>query len=350
MLALGVGLEYIWIDSLCIIQGDIEDWEKESDNMGAVYRYASFVIAAAASQDSSGGLQPSRPSFIKISLPCVIRDATEGLFNIALMPGGKLSPKTNPLGDRAWALQEWYLASRILFCLSSGLAWKCRGLEVLEPGNMVRLMDEETMSWSTLLECYTAKKLTVSTDRLHALRGIVAQMQESSSDRFLYDLGVWETEDADIAKLAAQLLWRRQKRDDDTLSIPLPTWSWAATGWEKIWCQTFEAKVESFHVPDKLEIQSSGTLKCVGKLVDFKIASRRVPEHVFDGLDELHHVMHLKADVAVSAPYEGHPAYRIHNRSQNAENLGIVMFDTGYVDDMRCFPLLAIGRHPGKSW
>ncbi|OAL44795.1 HET-domain-containing protein [Pyrenochaeta sp. DS3sAY3a] len=356
MLALGVGLEYIWIDSLCIIQGDIEDWKNESNNMGAVYRNASFVIAAAASQDSSGGLQPSRAPARTYSISCVIEDTTEGSFNIALMPEGKRSPKADPLGDRAWALQEWYLASRILFCLSSGLAWRCRELEILECGNKANLVRDGTKSWISLLEYYTAMKLTVPTDRLYALRGIVAEMQKTSSDRFLYDLGIWDVEDYedlwadDIIKLAKQLLWRRKKRDDDTASLPLPTWCWAATGWGKRWIWSYRPEVEMFHVPEKLEVQSSSALKCVGSLVDVKIASRRVSEHFYDGLYELHKVMHINIYPNAGGSYEGYPAYRIQDRSLNTENLGIVIFDGEYEDNVRCFPLLAVGRCPGRRW
>jgi hypothetical protein len=33
-----VGIRYLWIDSLCIVQGDREDWERESSRMGEIYR------------------------------------------------------------------------------------------------------------------------------------------------------------------------------------------------------------------------------------------------------------------------------------------------------------------------
>lgn len=51
-----LGIRYIWIDSLCIIQDDKMDWEVEAEKMGALYSNASFVIAATASADGDGGL------------------------------------------------------------------------------------------------------------------------------------------------------------------------------------------------------------------------------------------------------------------------------------------------------
>jgi hypothetical protein len=32
-----LGISYLWIDSLCIIQDDDEDWQRESSSMGLVY-------------------------------------------------------------------------------------------------------------------------------------------------------------------------------------------------------------------------------------------------------------------------------------------------------------------------
>ncbi|KAN0096769.1 Heterokaryon incompatibility protein (HET) domain containing protein [Hyaloscypha variabilis] len=50
-----LGLRYIWIDSLCIIQDSPEDWEKEASLMHTVYKNAYCTVAASASRDGSGG-------------------------------------------------------------------------------------------------------------------------------------------------------------------------------------------------------------------------------------------------------------------------------------------------------
>ena len=41
-----LGIQYLWIDSLCIIQDSKDDWEIESAKMGAVYRNAYVTIVA----------------------------------------------------------------------------------------------------------------------------------------------------------------------------------------------------------------------------------------------------------------------------------------------------------------
>jgi len=73
-----IGVPFLWIDSLCIVQDDEEDWKKESQLMGDIYQRAYFTIAATDSPDSYGGcfnrawyqnlpLQPSPLPFYRSS-------------------------------------------------------------------------------------------------------------------------------------------------------------------------------------------------------------------------------------------------------------------------------------------
>jgi len=55
-----LGIKYLWIDCLCIIQDDPADWESEAAKMAEVYRNAYLTIAAANSQDSYSGCFPNR--------------------------------------------------------------------------------------------------------------------------------------------------------------------------------------------------------------------------------------------------------------------------------------------------
>ncbi|KAG4433188.1 hypothetical protein IFR05_011323 [Cadophora sp. M221] len=51
-----LGLRYLWIDSVCIIQDDEEDWERESSKMADVYQNSYITIAATCAADSSVGM------------------------------------------------------------------------------------------------------------------------------------------------------------------------------------------------------------------------------------------------------------------------------------------------------
>jgi hypothetical protein len=51
-----LGMDYIWIDSFCIIQDDKSDWLREIPKMAGIYENAELVVSAAASKDGTGGI------------------------------------------------------------------------------------------------------------------------------------------------------------------------------------------------------------------------------------------------------------------------------------------------------
>jgi hypothetical protein len=69
-----LGLRYLWIDSLCIIQDDRADWERESAKMASIYTNAVLTIAATKSADSEGGCF----SVVPESVPTRSRGWTKG--------------------------------------------------------------------------------------------------------------------------------------------------------------------------------------------------------------------------------------------------------------------------------
>ena len=50
-----LGFQYLWIDSLCIIQDDLNDWAEESAKMSTIYADATLTIAASAAPDDTHG-------------------------------------------------------------------------------------------------------------------------------------------------------------------------------------------------------------------------------------------------------------------------------------------------------
>ena len=51
-----LGLAYLWVDSLCIIQDSKDGWLNEAALMNKIYRYSYLILAAEASVDAYGGL------------------------------------------------------------------------------------------------------------------------------------------------------------------------------------------------------------------------------------------------------------------------------------------------------
>jgi hypothetical protein len=123
-----LGLRYIWIDSLCIIQDSPEDWEKEASLMHTVYKNAYCTVAASASRDGSGGCFVQGPY-------APIQAGFEGLFpRLDVAHGVRPRPpplwkkmiESGPLGSRAWCFQERQLSPRVVHFTIHGLMWECR--------------------------------------------------------------------------------------------------------------------------------------------------------------------------------------------------------------------------------
>jgi hypothetical protein len=55
-----LGIQYLWIDSLCIVQDSKQDWEEQSKKMGSIYRDSTITISALASEGSKTGILTSK--------------------------------------------------------------------------------------------------------------------------------------------------------------------------------------------------------------------------------------------------------------------------------------------------
>jgi len=127
-----LGIRYIWIDAMCIIQGissvyashcaryadrlligDAADWKAESLRMQDVYRFAYVTISAAASTGTSSGFFSSRSGQIYRAIPLAEReDKNNPLFNSYLEPRAIFTtPGNDSLFTRGWVLQEQLLYS-----------------------------------------------------------------------------------------------------------------------------------------------------------------------------------------------------------------------------------------------
>jgi len=73
-----LGFQYLWIDSLCIVQGDIENWRGKGSAMRIVYGNSSLTIAATDAKDGKMGLFFSRnPTRIN---PCRFKAAGSQVY------------------------------------------------------------------------------------------------------------------------------------------------------------------------------------------------------------------------------------------------------------------------------
>jgi len=117
-----MGYRYLWIDSLCIKQGDKDDWERECARMDLIFENSAFTIAAASAPSSLAGFLHSRP---KPSLPAytlpAARSKKQGDLVISLSElaptssGAPPQERDSPLSSRGWVLQERMLSPRVIY-------------------------------------------------------------------------------------------------------------------------------------------------------------------------------------------------------------------------------------------
>lgn len=134
--ARSLGFEYIWIDALCIIQDDDEDWANEASIMHELYSRADLTITSLIADDSRGSLFQPRPDQIWRPIPLDLglpkrhrpdfKDNT--VFQLSVHPENQLARQTTrngPIHRRAWTLQEQVMSTRILYFGEGILHWEC---------------------------------------------------------------------------------------------------------------------------------------------------------------------------------------------------------------------------------
>ena len=267
-----LGIRYLWIDALCIIQkspeADSEDFLIESAKMAQYYNNAYITIVAGCSNGSSAGFLDDRPQRaagacrLDYSIPptsaVAIPNVGPGLLYACL----KSSQDIGPLTTRAWALQESELSRRALVFGSEQIAFSCQRRQAFEDGTVNALgwpgvtersneMHSPTMvdlrrglapphaklsmyqRWYDLLTDYTPRKLSDPEDKLSAIAGIASYMYPVVKSDYMF--GIWADD------LLRGLLWRsavymwrgfdrptRSERLKRPTVARAPSWSWAS--------------------------------------------------------------------------------------------------------------------------
>lgn len=141
-LAFKLGFKYLWIDSLCIIQDDADDWDIESAKMADIYEFSDLTIAATASAGDAHGWHtvPSNATQgILLDLPDSLKAPRIGVRKLISHWDDIESRSLRnrfPLLSRGWAFQERLLSRRILHFCGTELAYECRELSVCECGGL----------------------------------------------------------------------------------------------------------------------------------------------------------------------------------------------------------------------
>lgn len=139
-IARALGMRYLWIDALCIIQRDIDlaDWKLESGRMAAYYRNSHLTLAVAWADSVHGGC------FATPDPTGAVQVGTIRMREMHYFPNQALQKRSTnfPLLTRAWTYQERMLAPRVVYFGQNELLWDCVENRTCECGEATYLLDE----------------------------------------------------------------------------------------------------------------------------------------------------------------------------------------------------------------
>lgn len=241
-----LGCRYIWIDSLCIIQKNKEDWIREGGHMCEVYEHSLVTLAAASSSSGHGGLFYDSPRLDITREGHTVHakfDVNHRFFSFPLM-------------NRAWVLQERLLSPRTLYFTKQELVWECRERNIcqcspilggfqhqvagfpvnskIQPPSTVGYYEQNPQAlvwkWHEVVQVYSQLQLTQPTDKIMAVDGVAQFMAPIRKSTCL--AGLWQDSFAwDLVWWVDMFDWGRTR----TLDWLVPSWSWASMGREARW-------------------------------------------------------------------------------------------------------------------
>lgn len=207
-----LGLDYIWIDALCIIQRqqDHKDWLCESGQIRSIYGGSQINIATSSAMDVHQGCLVESNAYIGGLSVLITTSASGGSHSIVFFDPMLLdTAPTSHLLQRAWAFQERLLAPRTIHFNEHGALWECRattlsshlpgGFDNVVCGPKMVCADDEEWDWKEIVNSYSHTQLTVSSGRLPALAGVARRHCELAEDQYL--AGMWR------GTLVDQLVW-----------------------------------------------------------------------------------------------------------------------------------------------
>lgn len=244
-----LGLSYIWIDALCIIQNDPEDWFIEASRMRSVYGNSYVNLAASSATNVHQGFF-SRPERYKhYNGGFCARVSTHNYSLVRNFHSSSVHEEASEnthLATRAWTLQEKLLPARTISFGHTGIFWECRSgirSEFFPCGvsgefrSRLVCPEDQAWNWDLIISQYSRADLTEPEDKLPALAGIARRQQEATGHQYL--TGMWKE------SLVTDLTWGIQSERRRRPAWRAPSWSWMAVdGHVLAWAQTGEIETK----------------------------------------------------------------------------------------------------------
>lgn len=239
-----LSIRYLWVDSLCIIQDEKSDWERESASMTLIYKNAFVTICTPSSKTTNDGFLVRHRKRVKVPFRSrVARQRWEpsivGHYNLVAsgthrnedFSWPELDVNDTSWSKRGWTLQEFQMSNRVLIFGESMIHFLCRRDVQSENGyrgrySLSRIIDTlDTYEsdaypkvyyreWDSMLEDYGHRLFTDIEDKLPAISGMAKYIADETGDEYL--AGLWKSQ------LPSSLLWYVGSTQNDKYHIQLP--------------------------------------------------------------------------------------------------------------------------------
>ncbi|KAF2648283.1 HET-domain-containing protein [Lophiostoma macrostomum CBS 122681] len=241
-------LEYLWIDSLCIIQDDDDDWRAEASQMADIYRNSTITLSAAASEGPDGGFYREAATKEDKEIIPGVSGYPDVIHRTSYIPHSR---RDHILLTRAWVMQERLLSPRVLHFGVNELIWECMQESHCECGGIREEMKSPdcqwhepksyghpeilgslpypriTMAWRDIVREYSRLGLTKTSDVFPAISGTAKVFRQALGRigaPLGYIAGLWE------GSFLMDCLWYTfpipgRARPED---FQAPTFSWAS--------------------------------------------------------------------------------------------------------------------------
>ena len=287
-----LGLDYVWIDALCIVQNDADDWNHEAAIMGQIYQAAYVTICAVKSSSSNEGFLDRRVLPVhagqrswkqdldrsrKLAAAIPYHNSAKGISGCYFIRYLSLHAKSQPSATRdfghfsaeveastwntrGWTLQERQLSSRTIFFGAGAIFFECQAFCRSEafpalsrrttPWQDITLLlgdDRQAIKvflrsvWTNIAMLLCNRKFTYRKDILPAMAALWTRFSREMQLAFVDDVQVSQASVRCIAGLwdvclLEDLLWICQGWNSKfyaARSEDVPTWSWLSlqTSW-----------------------------------------------------------------------------------------------------------------------
>jgi hypothetical protein len=241
-----LGVRYAWIDSLCIVQDNRHDWERESAKMNDIYEnaYLTVVPASISSMHQEFLSRPSPPTLLELSFTSCKEPGVCGSYY--------LRPETNksftygvymeelddsPWEQRGWTFQEELLSRRVLYFGRRSISFHCCESRVSEAfaahrrpfhipwiSAMLKWNRNQRGTfydyWHGIISLVSNRNFTFENDLLPAISGAARRSQAFHGDEYI--AGLWRGD------LPNGLLWIAVPSTERPCQYRGPSWSWVS--------------------------------------------------------------------------------------------------------------------------